>query len=259
VGGVDIDLKPPEMRGEILSKLAAADTVGVRDRASLHHLEQAGVPAILMPDPAALTAELFTTQITVSATQGEVSRMRAAFPGGYVAMQFSADFGDDATLYQIEQQVRCIGRETGYGVVLFCAGLAPWHDDREVYERLAARFSERELRLFSSAHLWDVCALIAHSRTYCGSSLHGRIVAMAFGLPRLNLVHDAVSSCPGKQAAYAASWDSNQVPSVTPPATLHACFMQALSLPVATRRHIAQHCVSSYRQDFRRRCEAAGL
>ena len=28
--------------------------------------------------------------------------------------------------------------------------------------------------------------MIAHARAYAGSSLHGRIVAMAFGLPRLN-------------------------------------------------------------------------
>ena len=54
---------------------------------------------------------------------------------------------------------------------------------------------------FASLELWDLCALIASSRAYAGSSLHGRIVAMAHRVPRVNLRGR-------KQESVAESWDS---------------------------------------------------
>ena len=83
---------------------------------------------------------------------------------------------------------RCVA-ETGYGVAFFRAGAAPWHDDLACYRRVAARMRTAAVKIFTSLDIWDICALIAASRAYCGSSLHGRIVAMAYALPRLNLIH----------------------------------------------------------------------
>jgi polysaccharide pyruvyl transferase WcaK-like protein len=135
-----------------------------------------------------------------------VSAIQAVFPHGYVAVQFSADFGDDATLAVITVQLEKLAEESGFGIVLFRAGAAPWHDDLECYRRLAGERSTH-VRVFSSLDVWEICALIAHSRAFCGSSLHGRIVAMAYGLPRVSLSHPHKESRTGKQAAYAATWE----------------------------------------------------
>ena len=95
VGGVAMQQVDPEMRAEVLANLRAADAVGVRDRVTLEPLVAAGVGARLMPDPAVMVAELFGARIRRRARRGEVAQMRRAFPQGYVAVQFSADFGDD--------------------------------------------------------------------------------------------------------------------------------------------------------------------
>jgi hypothetical protein len=96
VGGVDLDRREPELREEVLAKLRDADWVGVRDSLTLAHLTAAGIAARLMPDPAVLTAELFGGGIRERAESGEVAAVRAAFPQGYLAVQFSAALGDDA-------------------------------------------------------------------------------------------------------------------------------------------------------------------
>lgn len=207
VGGVALGACDPALRAEVLAKLGEADYVSVRDRRTQALLAAAGIHAGLEPDPAEMVAELFGTEIGRHGDAGEVAGLRRAFPQGYLAVQFSADFGDDATLAGIAAELDRIAAETGLGIVLFRAGAAPWHDDLEVYRRTVARMRTGAVRLFASLHLWDICALIATSRGYCGSSLHGRIVAMAFALPRVSLVHPDQSGCPTKQAAYVETWE----------------------------------------------------
>ena len=57
-------------------------------------------------------------------------------------------------------------------------------------------------RVFESLALWDICALIAASRGFAGSSLHGRIVAQAFGVPVL----EGIVPIGPKVAAYRETW-----------------------------------------------------
>lgn len=214
VGGVDLDACDPALRTEVQAKLAGADWISVRDERTLAHLAAAGIASSLVPDPAVMVAEFFGQKILAHGLAGEVAQIAKRFPGGYLAIQFSADFGDDATLAIIAAQLDQIMAETGLGVVLFRAGAAPWHDDAEVYRRLVACMQDDKVAVFASLDIWDICALIAGSRAYCGSSLHGRIVAMAHALPRVNLILAPRKLEISKQAAFAASWDLPQMPDV---------------------------------------------
>lgn len=207
VGGVELNKSDRPFRAEVLAKLKDADYVSVRDRATWAHLNQFGINAHLVPDPAVLVAELFREQIEQRSLIGKVAATQAAFLHGYVAFQFSADFGDDATLAVIAAQLDQFAEESGLGVVLFRAGAAPWHDDVACYRRLAGMMTSTQVKIFDALNIWDICAVIAHSRAYCGSSLHGRVVAMAFGLPRVNLNHPDIQNRTGKQMAYAATWE----------------------------------------------------
>jgi hypothetical protein len=125
----------------------------------------------------------------------------------------------------------------GLGVVLLRAGAAPWHDDLDCYRRLAARVRCASIRLFGSLNIWDICALIASSRVYCGSSLHGRIVAMSFGLPRVNLVRSEQHAGRTKQAAFAATWEPPGVPGVVDVRDISRAVAASLG---ADRRVLAQ-------------------
>jgi hypothetical protein len=198
VGGVDLDRREPALRGEVLAKLRAADWIGVRDSLTLAHLSDAGISATLMPDPAVLTAELFGERLRARAEGGEVAAVLAAFPEGFLAVQFAAALGDDATLARLAEGLAPV--TAGRGIVFFRAGAAPWHDDLAVYRRAAARLPGA--RLFASLDIWELCALIAASDGFAGSSLHGRIVAQAFGVPVL----EGIVPIGTKVAAYRESW-----------------------------------------------------
>jgi len=250
VGGVDLAARPAELRREVLAKLHAADRVSVRDKVTQEVLAAAGIAATLTPDPVVMVQELFGAEILRHARHGEPARVRTAFPQGYLAVQFSADFGDDATLHIIAAQLDAVARQTGLGIVLFRAGAAPWHDDLACYRRLAARMHTPALWLFSALHLWDICALIAHSRGYCGSSLHGRIVAMACGLPRLNMRHPMHQGFVTKREAYGASWELPTVPTVADIADIAGSAVRMLGLePNLLQQHAAE-MASLFRRTF---------
>ena len=229
IGGANLPHSPPPLRHEVITALREAEAVGVRDGRTLAHLRAAGIPAQLMPDPAVLVAERFGPAIAAHATRGEVAAIGRAFPRGYLAVQFNAGFGDDATLDCLAAQLSRSGGEwSEWGIVLFQAGSAPWHDDPDCLARLARHLPASRTRLFRSLQLWDICALIAASRGYCGSSLHGRIVATAFARPRLNVLPPQASE-PGKVEAYTDSWEAPGLPGVVPIDGLADGLSQALA------------------------------
>lgn len=250
VGGVGLDQCDPALRAEVLANLAAADHVSVRDRQTLAQLAAAGIPARLTPDPAVMVAELFGAKIAQRAREGEVAQLLGTFPRGYVAVQFSADFGDDPTLTEVAAQLDRIAAASGLGVALFRAGAAPWHDDLACLQRVATRMRAPSVTVFGSLDVWDICALIANSRAYCGSSLHGRIVAMAFALPRVNLRHPQATKHPGKQAAFAATWEEPGVPATVEVGDIAQGIGDALALDPAQLRRSARLLVTQYRQGF---------
>jgi hypothetical protein len=253
VGGVGLDRCDPALRTEVLAELKNADAVSVRDRQTLAHLAEAGITASLIPDPAIMVAELFGAPIRQP--RPVLEQIREWFPGGYIAVQFSADFGDDATLAVIASELEETIRASGYGVVFFRAGSAPWHDDVDCFERVIARLPERSAALFPSLDLWDICALIAGCRAYCGSSLHGRIVAMAFARPRVNLVHPALGA--DKQAAFAATWDVG-FPATVSPAGMAAGIGQILACDPEQLGDLATELALSYRAGFNALCSGTG-
>lgn len=250
VGGADLEAQDAALRAEVLNKLKGADVVSVRDCQTLATLQTAGVPAQLVPDPGVMVAELFGARILERARAGEVAEVLHAFPQGYIAVQFSADFGDDATLAQIAAQLSEIAASTGYGVVFFRAGAAPWHDELEVYQRAARHMPATSSRLFHGLDLWDICAVIAKSQAYCGSSLHGRIVATAFALPRLTLLHLARQARPGKLAAYATTWEPADQLTLAGIGGVAQGLGCALRGDKARRQVVAAQLVARYREGF---------
>jgi hypothetical protein len=247
VGGVALAALAPADRQAVYDRLAAAEVLAVRDATTLAALQTAGLAPSFVPDPAVMVDVLFGSAIRRQATQRPLAELRDAFPQGYLAVQLSAEFADDATLEVAAAQLKAVRASTGLGLVLFRAGAAPWHDDLAMLERLAARFAAGEVQLFRSLQLWDVCALLAGAAAYAGSSLHGWIVAAAFGVPALGL---AKPQDDGKLAAYVRTWAGGEDPPAWPLARLAEGMQRRLGAAPQARRQQALQCAAAYRAAF---------
>ena len=252
VGGVGLEDRDPAMAAEVIDALRRADDVSVRDTVTQKTLLDARVAARLLPDPAVMVAELFGRTIGDHATSEAVASIRDACPNGYVAVQFSADFGDDRTLDTLAAQLDAVAATRGVGIAFFRAGIAPWHDDLAVYERTRQRMRTATAYLMTSPNVWDICALIANSSAYCGSSLHGRIVAAAFALPRVNLRHPARAAGPSKQTSFAAAWEDAEVPDEIGIGDLARGIDAAFEVDPAQLQRTARTLVDAYRSAFER-------
>ena len=221
-GGVGLSALPQGVREVVFRRLSSSGFVWVRDKVTHRVLESSGVSALLAPDPCETAAEILGGGILARAA------IHATYPQGYLAVQFSADYGDDATLDAIGQSLLRIQRDQDVGIVFFRAGAAPWHDSLSVYSRLVSRTNGLDAVVCSASHVLDLCALLARSRGFVGSSLHGRIVAESFGRPAASLVRgDALRS---KVGNYVDSWRSGLGGSVAQADCLAEAFHVALTV-----------------------------
>jgi hypothetical protein len=204
VGGVALTHLPPSLQREALAALRCAASVSVRDRITHATLARAGIDAALVRDPAATSAATFAAAIARHGARPALTRI-ATLPRR-LTLQIAAEWGDDATLDALARTAVATATKLAADIVLFCAGLAPWHDDAAVLERLAARLHARAPQIavahFDSVHVFDICALLAGACGHLGTSLHAWIVADSFDVPACCLV----TSADAKAAAYLDTW-----------------------------------------------------
>jgi hypothetical protein len=248
VGGVEWNALSSAQRDDVKAALLQADWLSVRDHVTQAVLRAEGIEAPLCPDPAVMVEACFGEVMRRHRQQGAVRAIRDAFPQGYLACQFSADFADDASLDALARGLSGVAAATGFGLALFRAGAAPWHDDPLLYEKLQRRLPTGMAQLFSSLHLWDICALIAASRGVVGSSLHGRIVALACGLPRVSLALPQQGARPDKRTAFAETWEPDALPRGVALDRIEVAVLQALAVPADLLRENAASLRARYLQ-----------
>lgn len=259
VGGFDLDRADPALRAEVLDRLRQAAFVGVRDERTLAHLCSAGVAATLMPDPAVMLPDALGDVIARRATRGEVARLRRRHRQGWLAVQCSAEFGDDATRAALASAVEGAARRLGLPVVLFRAGAAPWHDDSIVLARLASLLRGVTVETFDSIHVWDIAALLAACRACMASSLHAVLVARAFARPALALNSPWLRGAPGKADACLRTWPVGPVAPTASPADALSGLEAVMARPWQERAAAASRDARRYVEAFALLLRAVGL
>jgi len=182
----------PQRRDALLARVAAADAVVVRDRDSQAFLDESGVRSRLAPDlvqtivdrPDVPTVETWAGTLVVQASVRHLAKV-------------------GATAFWLS--VAEAARRTGLGVTLFAAGTAHLHDSYDSYDEarrlLAEAAPDVDVQVVPDRDPLVLCGVVRSAAAWLGSSLHGRVVASAFGVPRVSLENAKVS-------AYAATWDA---------------------------------------------------
>jgi len=251
-GGTALASLAPHSRTEVLRRVADAEFASVRDAITQAAAHGAGVQASLVPDPVAAVQRLFGRRIRERAQRRPVADILRDLGEGYVALQLSAEFGDDASLGCAADQLARLCTRTRLGIVLWRAGAAPWHDDLERLARLAARVPEGRARVFESLDVWDLCALLAHARACACSSLHGAIVASAFGVPVAGLVREGDHGQSAKLAAYLDTWHAPDETRAWPLERLVEGVEAGLGVDERRRRDSAERLASASCRAFER-------
>lgn len=182
----------------IVEKLSAATRISVRDAQSHAFLQERGVAVELRPDSAACMSLLYDREF--------LGQHRPTLLSGlsrYVVVQCALHVGK----VEIENVVRraiILSEELDAHIVLLPIGTAPAHDDDKFLKVIEARFSDAKVKalLLPQMHIFEIMATIAGAAAYAGSSLHGAITSLSYGVPAAPLVPNKVS----KLTAYLNTW-----------------------------------------------------
>lgn len=226
VGLSGIATAPEWRRPTLVSTIREASFVSVRDRASSDLLTELEIPHDLAPDLAHIVASIRPQPRDESgpvlvhlSEHGFLAHDHAAW-----AKTLTAAIPDP------RREIR-----------LFLAGLAPAHDTvdsaRKLRDAVRAEDPRRTVSISEARWVWDRVDEIAASSLWIGNSLHGRIVASAYGVPRISLAKPKVD-------AYARDWDPDQPWGVSP-ADLASAVERAWASPTAPATDLASQARES--------------
>ncbi|WP_332699064.1 polysaccharide pyruvyl transferase family protein [Devosia sp.] len=181
---------------EIIHKLSRATSISVRDAQAFAFLKDRGVAVTLRPDSASSMSLMYDMKF--------LSQHRpVVLPSRYVVVQCALYLGK-SEIENIMRRAVALGKERGAKIVLLPIGTAPAHDDDKFLRELKSRFSDINVDavLLPQMHIFQIMATIAGASAYAGSSLHGAITSLSYGVPAAALVPNGVS----KLTAYLNTW-----------------------------------------------------
>lgn len=171
------------------------DYIAVRDKLTKFALNEMGVKCSLVADSAILMSKYFSE----SFLEHSLSLDKQKYPKhNYLYFQLGIAFLN--------------GREKELAVMLdnvwkkyklkICLGViarAIDHEDHIALAKIAKYLNPGSYIFYKSPNLWDIMWLIKNARLYVGTSLHGAITAMSFGVP-------ICAHGPEKLKRYLADW-----------------------------------------------------
>ena len=172
---------------EIRSICEAAYCISVRDFHSLTILSSFHKESFLSPDLVHSIPSVF-----------ELSSDRT----NYIVFQIGEELFCEFGLDNIVNALKWVSNRLSYGIILLPSGLARHHDSFSQYVQIKTSLTMRGIPVelvFNRDPLY-IAGLIAFSKLWIGSSLHGRIVACTYNVPRISLKNNKVSF-------YVNQWD----------------------------------------------------
>jgi len=191
VGGVDV-LELPESKLEKLEvSLKRANYISVRDEKTINDLLKLGVSNVrITPDSAFIMSKVFpkdSLHNRVSLATKGIENIK----GEYVVFQIGINYAKGGEKL-IAQQLSLINEKLGKKIVLLPIGLALAHEDNIPLERVYQYYEEISLNKDSILYVehptvLDTMYVISNSAIFIGTSLHGNITALSYGLPSVGI------------------------------------------------------------------------
>jgi len=178
-------------------KLQNADYFAVRDQITIDNLEKIQVKADLFPDSAILMSAFYPLDFLRERVTSEVADYVDKNKGNYVFAQINKKTTRGHT-DSIASGLDEIFQKRNTKICLCPIGKALNHDDHEALQEIGS-LMKSPFTYFDADNIWDIMYLIANSKCYVGTSLHGAITALSYCVAHVGLKVE-------KLDAYLATW-----------------------------------------------------
>lgn len=198
VGGSTLDKLPKFEVDEIKRNMSKSDYISVRDSKSLDNVKE--LNSKMYPDSATIMSHFFDINTLENKISKEVRKFVKDASNKYICIQSNlcSIRGKEQILVR---EIEKIHRETELEILLLPIGIAANHDDNIALNRLKKYFNVK-VNHIEKLNIYDIMYLIANSRFFAGTSLHGNITAMSYVVPHIGLNREI-----SKLDNYLKTWD----------------------------------------------------
>ncbi len=164
------------------ASLRAVDHLCVRDQGSAELLDApADIPVGILPDPVASIADLWTPGMLVPVFQSLIARKIGDPRARYMALHFRnrslVRMGAAAAASLVDDFART------HDLLPLLVAVGQTHADDVLAREIASHLKTAHIVLDDPVSLVEIAAAVALSDLYVGASLHGYVVAAAYGVP----------------------------------------------------------------------------
>lgn len=238
---------PSRLIPAVQAKLSKAAFSSVRDQASLALLNNHSFPDLvrLAPDSASLVSKYFPKASLIERIASETVHCFNEFGDNYFVLQVGCNYikSEDA-IKQLANEIELVYNRFRLPVVLCPIGTALRHEDH-IPLRAVQKLLRTPSKLIKTPTVFDIMALIANSRLFIGTSLHGAITAMSFAVPNLALTNQV-----SKVDAYLNTWALPSLRGSVPINALNQDVARAISLPQTDLERKRQELVDASLASF---------
>ncbi|HHT0250077.1 TPA: polysaccharide pyruvyl transferase family protein [Raoultella ornithinolytica] len=188
VGGVPIQSQWDYVR--------EADYISVRDQRSFDGVKDF-CPAHLVPDSVLIASKLIDDSFFLKNVRNHVVELCDSKK--FITVQ-ACPYKVKFSAKEMAEVLDKIKREKQLDVILLPIGYASGHDDLVFLEEVN-KFSSLGLELVYDLNVWEIMYVIKRSKAFYGTSLHGVITAMSFGIP-----HFCVNADIKKLTSFLKTW-----------------------------------------------------
>lgn len=186
---------------EFLDILEKTSYLSVRDKSSSEYLKSLKISNLLSPDIVHTIKKLLDNKVEEQFVEQDISIDYTLF---HCNKYFILENSLESIILFIEEFIKKYNKK----IYLFPAGIARHHDSIELYEQIASRINQKSdkatVSIIYERNPFVLVKYIKYSSMWIGTSLHGRIIAASYSIPRISISNTKVSE-------YAMQWD-NELP-----------------------------------------------
>jgi len=197
---------------KVNKRLIQSDYVAVREQHSFDKLSKFKVEAKMVPDCAIIMSDLYPKEKfkTSSAIRNNLHPFLSD-KKKYIFVQVSK-YKHQNSIDAIVKQLDSLASSHKFELVLCPIGTAGGHEDHIPLQEIFSKLHTTNKHFVEEPHVLEIMALIANASLYIGTSLHGVITAMSYGLPYVGLNKKQV-----KVQQYLKTWGVEELSSIQDP------------------------------------------
>lgn len=162
-------------RIEIIKNLKKAKYISVRDSNTKIALNKIGVNSYLTPDSALIMSDIFPIRELNKKITFDVNNAK----DDYIFLQMAIN-KQPKEIDAFIKKIKAFADNNGYSIICCPIGLASGHEDdvilKEIYNK------SKMIKYIHPNNIFDIMYLIASSKIYLGTSLHGLITAQSYNV-----------------------------------------------------------------------------